>query len=102
MKMPSEKNLEKMRKKLAKTQGTLMPPANPTPLEKLRWDICQEIVKYALRNDLKSIDLAEKLGVHESEVSRILRHRIDRFSTDKLAALLQILKPHYKIQLKVS
>lgn len=91
-----------MRKKLSKAQGTLMPPRNPTAIEKLRWDICQEFVKYAARHDLKSIDLAEKLGVHESETSRILRHRIDRFSTDKLAELLQRLNPRYKIQIKVS
>lgn len=93
---------KRARAKLRNKQGTLGLSENPTPLERLRWDICQEFVKYAVGNHLKSQDLAEKLGVHESDMSRILRHRIERFSTDKLLELLLKLKPKSKIQLKTS
>ncbi len=100
MKFPNEKTLAKMRKKLEKSPGTLMLSENPTAAEQLRWDICQLFVKYTNSHDLKNIELAQALDVHESEVSKILHHRIESFSTDKLLALLGKLYPRHKILLK--
>jgi predicted XRE-type DNA-binding protein len=102
MAFPKEKELAKIRKQLAKAQGTLMLPENPSQLQKLRWDITREFVKYALEHKLKSLELAKELGIHESEISRILHHRIDRFSTDKLISLLEKIRPNHKIQLKAA
>lgn len=102
MKFPNEKALARMRKKLEKAQGTVMLPENPTPSEQLRWDICQLFIKYANSNDLKNIELAKKLEIHESEVSKILHHRIERFSTDKLLDLLSKIYPKHKILLKAA
>jgi predicted XRE-type DNA-binding protein len=102
MAFPSEKELEKMRKKLDKVSGTLMLSSNPTSIEKLRWEICQEFVKYANRKDLKNIELAKILGVHESEVSKILHHRIEKMTTDKLLQLLTKIQPNHQVSLKVS
>jgi hypothetical protein len=44
MGFPTESELNKIRKKLAKVQGTLMLAPDATPLEKFRWDICQRFV----------------------------------------------------------
>lgn len=85
-----------------KTKGTVMLPENPTPSEQLRWEICQLFIKYANSNDLKNIELAKKLEIHESEVSKILHHRIERFSTDKLLNLLSKIYPKHKVLLKAA
>ena len=102
MGFPSEKELAKIRKKLEKEPGTLMPSENPTSAEKLRWEICQEFVKFSNRKGLKNVELAKLLGVHESDVSKILHHRIEKMTTDKLLQLLSKIRPKLKVTLKVS
>jgi predicted XRE-type DNA-binding protein len=102
MTFPNERDLKKIRKKLDKVQGTLMLPLNPTSAEKLRWEICQEFIKYANRKDMKNFELAKLLEVHESDVSKILHHRINKMTTDKLLHLFTKIQPNHKVVLKVS
>ena len=98
MSFPDEKTLKQIRKKLEKAEGTLMLPANPTPLEKFRWDLCQKFVKIKQDNDLTLEEMAKPLGVDRGKVSKILRHRIDEFSTDRLISYLQVLSPGTKLK----
>jgi predicted XRE-type DNA-binding protein len=60
--------------------ATMALPENPTVLERFRWDLCQKFIKYKSENELAQKDIAERLGVDESKVSKILHHRIDEFS----------------------
>src|SRR5215210_600347 len=100
MGFPSESELKKIRRKLARAEGTLMISPHPTPLEKFRWDICQRFVVYKQKHDLTLEEMAKILGTDKAKVSKILRHRIDSFSTDRLLTLLQIIYP--KTELKVA
>lgn len=100
MGFPSESELKKVRKKLEKAEGTLMLGPNATPLEKFRWDICQKFVIYKQKHKLTVEQLADALGTDKAKVSKILRHRIESFSTDRLLTLLQIIYP--KTELKVA
>jgi predicted XRE-type DNA-binding protein len=100
MAFPSQSELRAMRKKLAKAEGTLMLAPNATPLEKFRWDICQKFVAYKQKHALTVEELADVLGTDKSKVSKILRHRIESFSTDRLLTLLQIIYP--KTELRVA
>ena len=100
MTFPSESELKKIRKKLAKAKGTLMIAPNATPLEKFRWEICQKFVIYKQKHDLSIEEFAKLLGTDKAKVSKILRHRIDSFSTDRLLNLLQIIYP--KTELKIA
>ncbi len=84
--------------KLDKVEGTLMISPNATPLQKLRWDICQKFVRYTREHELTQDQLAKKLGVDKAKVSKILHHRIDEFSTDRLITLYQQLNPDIKIK----
>lgn len=99
MTFPKESELKKIRKKLARAKGTLMPPPNPTALEKLRWDICQKFVIYKQKHQLTLEEMARILGTDKAKLSKILRHRIDSFSTDRLLTLLQILNPKTELKL---
>ena len=100
MAFPSESELKKIRKQLAKAEGTLMLAPNATPRERFRWDICQKFVAYKQKHALTVEALADILGTDKAKVSKILRHRIESFSTDRLLTLLQIIYP--RTELKVA
>ncbi len=99
MGFPSESELKRVRKKLSKVEGTLGPNENPTPLEKFRWDLCQKFIKYSMAHDLDQKQLAELLEVDKAKVSKILHHRIDEFSTDRLILLYSKLDPGLKLKI---
>lgn len=98
MSFPDKKRLEKVKAKLEKTKGTLMLSPYASPLEKLRWDLCQKFIQYKQEHNLSQDEIAEMLGVDKAKVSKILRHRIDEFSTDRLISLYQQLNPEIKIK----
>jgi predicted XRE-type DNA-binding protein len=102
MTFPSEKELAKMRKKMEKVEGSLLLSPKATPLEKLRYEICKQFVIYARVHNLKSKELAKLVGVDESLMSKVLRYRHDRFSTDKLVEMLAKIYPKHHLVLKVS
>lgn len=102
MKFPNEKQLAKMRKKLDKTEGSLVLPADASPLEKFRYDICRQFVIYQRDHNLKCKELAKIVGVDESIMSKVLRYRNERFTTDKLIQMLSKIYPQHNLTLKVS
>jgi predicted XRE-type DNA-binding protein len=75
-------------------------PENPTPLQKFRHDIQQKFVLYKRLEKISQKDLAEILGIDEAKVSKLLRNRIDEFSTDRLIKLYEKINP--KLILKVA
>jgi predicted XRE-type DNA-binding protein len=97
---PNRKEIEKVLKQLEKVEGTLAQPPNPTPLEQFRFDIQQKFVVYKRKSNLSQKEMAELLGVDEGKVSKILRNRLDDFSTDRLITLYGKINP--KVKLKVS
>ncbi len=98
VKWPSRKKLDAMIKKLDNTEGTVHLSEDATPLEHFRWELCQRLVAYMYKHGLKQKEMAKKLGVDEPQMSRILHHRIDKVSTDKLLRMVQILDPHIKLR----
>ena len=93
MAFPDKDKVKKALEKLEKVQGTLALPENPTALEKFRWDICQKFILYKLKNNLTQREISELLETDESKVSKILHHRIQEFSTDRLITLYEKLDP---------
>lgn len=98
MGFPSKEEIKRALKKLEKVEGTLALPEHPTPLQKFRWDLCQSFIKYKRTHGLSQKQLAEALSVDEPKVSKILHHRIDEFSTDRLITLYEKLEPHVKLR----
>ncbi len=99
MGFPSKEELERARKKLSKVEGTLMLSENPTPLERLRWEICQRFVIYRMENNITQKELAKRVGVDEAKISKILRHRIDEFTTDRLVNLFSKIDSNFSLKL---
>lgn len=100
MAFPSKEQIKKALKQLEKVEGTLALPEHPTALQKFRWDICQKLIAYKRNNNCTQKEMAEVAGVDEAKMSKILHHRIDEFSTDRLISIYEKLNP--KIQLRVS
>lgn len=98
MGMPSRTEINRALKKLEKVDGSLAPPANPTPLEKFRFDLQQKFVLYLLRTKISQREMAKVLGIDEGKVSKILRNRLDQFSTDRLINLYEKLNPDVKLK----
>ena len=100
MSFPDKKEINKVLKKLEKAEGTLMLHPDATILEKLRWDICQRFIAYKISKGLTQKAVAETLNIDEAKISKIMRHRIEEFSTDRLISLYTSLDPD--LTLKVS
>jgi predicted XRE-type DNA-binding protein len=100
MAYPSKEKLRQMDEKLKKIDGTLMVGPSSTSSEKFRWDLCQNLVKYIVKNGLSQVEFAKLLGIDQARVSEIVHHRIDKVSTDKLLAYNELLTP--TVQFKVA
>ncbi len=100
MRYPSKKKLEEMDKKLKAVEGTLMIGPSSTPAEKFRWELCQNLVKYMIKQDLSQVEFAKLLGIDPSRVSEIVNHRIDKVSTDKLITYNEKINP--KVEFKIA
>ncbi|MBX9766865.1 MAG: helix-turn-helix domain-containing protein [Bdellovibrionales bacterium] len=100
MAFPSKEKVGKVIKKLEKAKGTLLVEDNASVLERFRWDLCQKFIKFKQTQKCSQKRIAELLEVDEAKVSKILHHRIEEFSTDRLIALYEKLDP--KVKLKVS
>lgn len=95
---PKKKELDRILPELEKAEGTKHLSKSAGPLEQFRWELCQRIIKYKVEHGLKQKDLADLLGIDEPQMSRILRHRIDKVSTDKLAKFVLKLEPGVKLR----
>ena len=97
MSFPSQSELKKIRSKLEKVAGTLSLSPDATPLEKFRFQLQQKFVMYKIKHKCSQKELAEKLEIDEAKISKILRHRLDEFSTDRLITLYQKIDPKLKL-----
>ena len=100
MSFPDKKKIEKILPSLENSESTLALNSDATPLEKFRWEIQQRFVQYKHQQGITQKQLAERLGVDEAKVSKILHNRLDEFSTDRLVNLLSNILPD--VELKVS
>lgn len=98
MAFPSKSELDRALKKLEKAEGTLALSPDATPLENFRFDLCQKFIKYKKAHGLNQKELAEALGTDGPKISKILHHRIDEFSTDRLIELYSRLEPDLKLK----
>lgn len=98
MGFPNTTELKRALKKLEKKEGTLDVREGATPLEKFRFDLCQKFIKYKMKYKITQKELAIIVGVDDPKMSKILRHRIDEFSTDRLIELCSKIDPHLKLK----
>ena len=59
-------------------------PENPTPLERAKFDICQNILAYQQDNNLSDEQLAKKINLTVPELEEVLFCQIEKFTLDCL------------------
>ncbi|MEW6056287.1 MAG: XRE family transcriptional regulator [Bdellovibrionota bacterium] len=93
---PDEKALSEMRDRLSsdKVQGSTVLGPDAQLVDRIKHDLCSKIVEFHLNSKLSQRALAEKLGVDEPEMSRILHYKIERYTIDRLLGYLEILYPN--------
>ena len=65
-------------------QGSWSLPENATPLEKVKYELCKQIVSYKQDNKLSTAEISQKINLTNSETQEILFYHIDYFTLDRL------------------
>lgn len=98
MAFPNKSEIDRALKKLKNAEGTLALKVNASPVEKFRFDLCQKFIKYKKDHNLNQKELAQILNTDGPKISKILHHRIEEFSTDRLIELYSKLDPDLKLK----
>jgi predicted XRE-type DNA-binding protein len=99
MGFPSDKEIKRVLKKLEKVEGNRVVGDEGTPIERLKFSICQKFVSYHQTTRITQKELSILLGIDEALVSKLLRNRIESFTLDRLLRFLEMIHPNYKIEL---
>lgn len=99
---PSDKEFEKINKRLSRGDASATLAPNATSLEKLKYEICKAFVRYKQIHHLSQRDLAELLHVNESIVSKIVHYKIEIFTVDRLMKYLSMIDSQISFQVKVA
>ena len=101
-KFPPEKEVAKMRELLSKGPAARVLPKSASPVDKMKYTICQKIVAYKNDHKLTQRQLAAKIGVNESLVSKVIYYKIDEFTVDRLLRFLNQLYDELDIKISVA
>jgi len=102
MNFPSESEINKMRELLSKGPASQILPRDAGPVDKMKHQICREFVIYKNTTKITQKALAEKLGIDEALMSKILHYYVDEFTIDRLMKFLTILYPHLEVKIDVA
>lgn len=95
---PNESELSKIRLELESDDviGSTVLPLNASPLDQFKFKLCEIILIYKRKTDLKQKELAKIIGVDEARMSEILHYKIDKFTSDRLQEYVQKIYPNVK------
>ncbi len=68
-----------------------------SPVDKIKWDLCREIIIFKRLMGYTSKKLGELMGVDKARTSEILHYRVDKFTLDRLLSCFLGLRGHSKI-----
>lgn len=102
IKWPTEAQLKKVRDELSTGIASKPLPADATPADMIKHSICKEFVIYKNTTKVTQKALAEKLGIDEALMSKILHYHTDEFTIDRLMKFLGTLRPNAKIKFEVA
>lgn len=57
----------------------------------LKYELCSEIIRFKKKYELTQNALAEKIGIHKSEISKIFSYQLEEFSSDRLLSIIESL-----------
>jgi predicted XRE-type DNA-binding protein len=94
MSFPKNKDIENVLRELESADPTLVIDfANASKSDVLKYRLCQEFVKIIKKENITQVELAKRLDVDKAVVNKIVLHKIDTFTIDRLIDLLSKIKP---------
>jgi predicted XRE-type DNA-binding protein len=99
-KWPKKTDIEEVLKKLDSDDGLYSRaiPSDAPLTDRIKRDMCAELIIYKREHDLNQRELAQKLEISEALVSKILRYRFDEFTIDRLVRYLEKLSIKYEFK----
>ena len=97
MGFPSEKELKKIKTKLAAAEPSRTLPEGASKADQLKYKLCEKFVVYLLEGKLSQAQLARDLKVDPARINEIVKYRIDLFTVDKLMDLAEQLDPDLEV-----
>ena len=94
---PSESELKIMRRKLARVKGSAGLHPNASALDRAKYEMCKQFIKYMHLHELTQRELAAKIDIPETRVSEIVHHRIWKFSLDRLIEYYEKINPNVSL-----
>ena len=67
-----------------KVKPTSIINKDSSPMDKMKFNICQNIIKFKRLNSYTNIELSEIIDVGPAVISRVLHCQIDKFKIDSL------------------
>lgn len=65
---------------------------NSTHSDVFKYRLCQEFVKFLKEKNINQVELAKQLKVDKAVVNKIILHKIEHFTIDRLIDLLSLVK----------
>jgi predicted XRE-type DNA-binding protein len=77
---------------LQQAKGEIIIPGINSPFsERLKFKLCQQVLKFKMKRDLTNSDMAKILSTNQTRVSEICRCQYHLYTVDRLIDLVQIL-----------
>lgn len=93
MKFPKNAEIEKVLKELEGKEGALVIDfENSSKSDVLKYRLCQEFVKILKQEKITQVELSKRLGIDKAITNKIVLHKIEHFTVDRLVDLLSSIK----------
>ena|SRR5436305_41135 len=77
-------------------------PANATPLEKAKYNICERILAYQQDNDLSTKEIAKRIHLTTAETKDILHYHLSYFTFERLITYAnRLLYPSQQVEIVI-
>jgi predicted XRE-type DNA-binding protein len=101
-KFPTEKDLKAAREALENGPASRLLPKHASPVERTKYALCEEFVKYKNARRLTQRALAEQIGIDEALVSKIIHYQFDEFTSDRLIKYLSVIYPNVDVRIRIA
>ena len=101
-KFPSQKALEEVRNRLNKGIASRPLPKDATAIDRVKFHLCEQFVICKNTQGLTQRVLAEKIGIDEALMSKILHYHYDEFTADRLIKYLSEIYPDIDVKVDVA
>ena len=76
-KWPSQEELEQVSNRLSKSIASKPLPKDASSVDRIRYRLCEKFVIYKNSQKISQRELAEKIGINEALMSKILHYHFD-------------------------